>query len=98
MSFLPQTAIEHNKTASHEHKTKNLFSIPEVLSISPGLFTLLTQERINGFMLHTIIWTLIIILIVFWVLGLALRIGRFFIHILLVLALILLLINLVGHF
>lgn len=44
-------------------------------------------------MLHTILWVIIVLLVVFWLLGLLFRIGRCFIHILLVVAVLVLLVN-----
>jgi len=41
------------------------------------------------------LWTLIVLLLVFWVLGLALKIAAGFIHILLVIALVLFIVNLI---
>ena len=42
------------------------------------------------------LWTLIVLLLIFWVLGLAFKIAAGFIHILLVIALILFIVNLVS--
>ncbi|MGH2510646.1 MAG: lmo0937 family membrane protein [Ktedonobacteraceae bacterium] len=47
-------------------------------------------------MLH-IIWTIIVVLFVFWLLGLVLHIGGSLIHLLLVIALILVVYNLIMH-
>jgi hypothetical protein len=41
------------------------------------------------------LWTLIVLLLIFWVLGLAFKIAAGFIHILLVIALVLFIVNLV---
>ncbi len=41
------------------------------------------------------LWTLVVLLLIFWVLGLAFKIAAGFIHILLVIAIVLIIINLV---
>jgi Family of unknown function (DUF5670) len=44
-------------------------------------------------MLHSILWAIIVLLVIFWLLGLFFRIGRCFIHILLVVAIVILVLN-----
>lgn len=44
-------------------------------------------------MLHSILWGIIILLVVLWLLGLIFRVGRCFIHVLLVIAAVILLVN-----
>ena len=44
-------------------------------------------------MLHTVLWFIIALLVALWILGLLLRTGRCFIHVLLVIALIVLCAN-----
>jgi hypothetical protein len=42
------------------------------------------------------LWTLIVLLLVFWVLGLAFKVAAGFIHVLLVIAVVLVLVNLIS--
>jgi Family of unknown function (DUF5670) len=44
-------------------------------------------------MLHGILWAIVALLVVLWILGLVFRVGRCFIHVLLVIAVVLLLTN-----
>lgn len=48
-------------------------------------------------MLHTIIWGLVVLVLVLWLLGLIFRVARGFIHILLIVAAALIVLNLLFH-
>jgi uncharacterized protein DUF5670 len=62
-------------------------------SRSQAATTILLLNYKEKGMLHSIFWAIVALLVVLWILGLIFRIGRCFIHVLLVIAVVVLLIN-----
>jgi len=48
-------------------------------------------------MLHTVLWVIIALVLIVWLLGFIFRIGRGFIHLLLIVAVVIILFNLLFH-
>jgi hypothetical protein len=48
-------------------------------------------------MLHNVIWAIIVIVLIVWLLGLIFRVGRGFIHLLLLVAAVIIIFNLLFH-
>ncbi len=48
-------------------------------------------------MLHTILWAIIVLVLIVWLLGFIFRIGRGFIHLLLIVAVVIIIFNLLFH-